>query len=167
VRASVAILIGLAALTGAAPLAAANATITIGRQDMAPVVRPGDRLGFATGAFRRREPQRGEMVVLRAPRGASGCADPGSPLVLRVIGVPGDRVRVGGGAVRRNGSVLAPLGRDPDYRRVFPVVPPGRYLVLGDNRPDACDAHRWTGEVFVARSALIGKVTSQVRGGFG
>ena len=38
---------------------------------------------------------------------------------------------------------IVPTALTPDYTASFPVVPPGQLLVLGDNRPGSCDAHKW------------------------
>jgi signal peptidase I len=39
----------------------------------------------------------------------------------------------------------------------WPPVPDGRLLVLGDNRPNSCDAHLWKPDAFVPESSVIGQ----------
>jgi signal peptidase I len=66
--------------------------------------RPGDGPGGRPGAWSRllpyREVQRGDIVVFHFP------LDPAEHVVKRVIGVPGDRIRLKDGAVYRNGKAV-------------------------------------------------------------
>jgi signal peptidase I len=100
-------------------------------------------------------PQRGDIAVLRAPGSAEDV-----DLIKRVIGLPGDRVRIQHGDVFINGR---PLG-EPYIRfrasYTYPVdgqevvVPDGQYFVLGDNRPNSRDSHLgW----FVPSENLVGR----------
>jgi signal peptidase I len=100
-------------------------------------------------------PQRGDIAVLRSPD-ASEDID----LIKRVIGLPGDHVRIAQGAVFINDRPL-----DEPYIRFraaydYPtndrdvVVPAGQYFVLGDNRANSRDSHfGW----FVPAENLIGR----------
>lgn len=65
------------------------------------------------------------------------------------------------GHVKRNGSVLTELyiREDPDYIDVEHVIPPGHIYVLGDNRNDSHDSHRW-GSVPVDR--VIGRADAVI-----
>jgi signal peptidase I len=109
-------------------------------------------------------PERGDMVVFVYP------IDRRQTLVKRVIGAPGDRIRISGKVVYRNGAALKEAYvvhktdyEDP-YRDNFPstanirveapaqamlvqnvvngevVVPAGKYFVLGDNRDNSWDS---------------------------
>src|SRR5262249_50195310 len=120
----------------------------------------------------------GDVVVIRYP------LDRRQTFVKRVIGVPGDRIRISNKVVYRNGSMLnEPYAvhktdvMDP-YRDNFPgeptaplsaaaddmlrshvgkgevVVPDGSYFVLGDNRDNSFDSRYWG---FVSATDLIGK----------
>jgi signal peptidase I len=100
-------------------------------------------------------PQRGDIAVLHSP-------DPTDDvdLIKRIIGLPGDRLRVERGTVFINDTPL-----DEPYIRfqatyTYPltdqdlVVPPDEYFVLGDNRPNSRDSHfGW----FVPADNLIGR----------
>jgi signal peptidase I len=121
---------------------------------------------------------RGDMVVFRYP------VDHRQTFIKRIIGVPGDRIRVVDKAVYRNGVQLTePYAvhktdfTDP-YRDDFPsqpttlfgdaasemlkshqvngeiVVPERSYFVLGDNRDASLDSRYWG---FVGYDDLIGK----------
>jgi signal peptidase I len=95
---------------------------------------------------------RGEIVVFH-PTVAAGADD--TPYIKRVIGLPGDRVELTGGAVRVNG---VPLEESAYVYRGEPTrptggttrwdVPPETLFVLGDHRGDSTDS----------RSAMLGLV---------
>jgi len=143
-----------------------------------------DRTAYADpGALGRhimpyREVQRGDIIVFSYPE------DVRQTYVKRVIGVPGDRIRMEKGQVIRNGRRLVEpytqhIAAYPDnYRDNFPqeptvstlphgrdmlehyvshgelVVPPGMLFALGDNRENSEDSRYWG---FVPRSYVIGK----------
>jgi signal peptidase I len=96
-------------------------------------------------------PQRGDVIVFRYPK------DPSRDFIKRIIGVPGDRVRVVEGIVYVNDVpieedyVSAHAGRDLEEEM---VVPEGNYFVLGDNRPNSSDSRAWG---FVPEENIIGK----------
>ena len=124
------------------------------------------------------EPKRGDIIVFRYPM------DIRQNYVKRVIGVPGDHIKVVDKVVYRNGKQLV----EPYARHVFPglepyrdnfpsepygpvydraremlaghvtsgelVVPPGNYFAMGDNRDNSLDSRYWG---FVPRENIIGK----------
>ena len=128
--------------------------------------------------FPRPTPVRGGMAVIRDP------ADRRQTYVKRVIGIPGDRIRIARKVVYRNGTVL----QEPyavhiteymdSYRDNFPsepqgpyanaalemlsshvvngevLVPEGKYFVLGDNRDNSLDSRYWG---FIDSRDVIGK----------
>jgi signal peptidase I len=117
--------------------------------------KQGDRILVNKFIYRLNPPQRGDIIVFQAPPQAvhgSGRKD----FVKRLIGLPGDVIQIKrNDGVYLNGSLLkeppgVPLpGYDwpldaygrPDgggYR-----VPDGCYFVLGDNRNESADSHKW------------------------
>jgi signal peptidase I len=142
---------------------------------MEPSLRPGDHLLVNKTV---RNPQRGEMVVFRFYE------DPSDTFIKRVIGLPGDRIRIENKQVIRNGERLVEdyaRNLDPyvdSYRDNFPrepnvhveksaaemlsrnvengevVVPEGTLFVLGDNRDRSLDS-RFFG--FVPQANVIGR----------
>jgi signal peptidase I len=100
-------------------------------------------------------PQRGDIAVLHSP-------DPTDEvdLIKRVIGLPGDRVRVEHGTVFINDQQLDEPYIHFQGSYTYPetdqnlVVPQGEYFVLGDNRDNSRDSHfGW----FVPADNLIGR----------
>lgn len=122
--------------------------------------------------------QRGDIIAFHYPE------DVRQTYVKRVIGVPGDRIRIENKQVVRNGQRLVEpytLHIDPmvrPYRDNFPappeydttprgrdmlenhvcngevVVPPGVLFAMGDNRENSADSRYWG---FVPRDYVVGK----------
>ena len=63
----------------------------------------------------------------------------------RVGAPPGTAVRIQPGQVLRNGEPLTEdfVAEDPEYQVDPQVIPPGFCYVLGDNRNQSHDSHRW------------------------
>jgi signal peptidase I len=98
---------------------------------------------------------RGDTVVFWYPQ------DTSKSYIKRVIGVPGDRVRVEGGLVYVNGTALhesyvPPENRDSNSWRdgEEQVIPEGKYFVLGDHRNQSSDSRMWG---YVPRENIYGK----------
>jgi signal peptidase I len=99
--------------------------------------------------------ERGDTVVFWYPQ------DTSKSYIKRVIGVPGDRVRVEGGQVYVNGTALVedyvpPENRDSSSWRDGDeqIVPEGKYFVLGDHRNQSSDSRMWG---YVPRENIYGK----------
>ncbi len=106
------------------------------------------------------EPERGDIIVFKYPE------QPDKDFIKRVIGVPGDRVRIKEKQVFINGQ---PLNHDygvhtdaniipgrVNHRDNFgpATVPEGAYFVMGDNRDNSYDSRFWG---FVDESAIKGE----------
>ncbi len=122
--------------------------------------------------------RRGDIIVFRYPMDVS------QTYVKRVVGIPGDRIRLSNKVVYRNGQPISEpyvyykTDYIDSYRDNFPgepntriseaaqemldknvvngevVVPPGRYFAMGDNRDSSFDSRYWG---FVPRENIIGK----------
>lgn len=98
------------------------------------------------------EIERGDMVVFWFP------GDPSKSYIKRVIGLPGDEVRISSGTVLVNGKPLPESYVPQEYRdrqsRPAIVLPPDYYYVLGDHRTSSNDSRNWGP---VARDQIYGK----------
>jgi signal peptidase I len=131
---------------------------------MEPAIRSGTMLVVDRFAYRGAAPRRGDVIAF------SGVV-PFMPLIIeRVAAVPGDRFAVRGGRAYVNGrplddarfsragyalsihdgdiwvdgnSIAQPVasGVDTNDRKARETVPPGCYLVLGDQRDRSIDSH--------------------------
>ena len=106
-------------------------------------------------------PAFGELIAFHYP------LDKTQILVRRVVGLPGDRLRVTDGTLYRNGSVvkqnipanvdLQSSGREMMLHNVVNgeiIVPPAKYFVVGDSRDHAFDSLNWG---FVDAAEIAGK----------
>jgi signal peptidase I len=129
---------------------------------MVPTIEPHDRIIANRLIYRVRDIRRGDIVVFTPTSSARATCGPevvgDVPFVKRVIGLPGDVVKVSGGVTTVNGTPFTVKdGREPQYEMTWPAVPPDHMLVLGDNRNESCDAHLWQPDPFVPESAVIGE----------
>lgn len=97
---------------------------------------------------------RGDIVVFASSE------DPAKDLIKRVIGLPGERIKVAGGNVYINGRKLDEVYAKHDERelRDSPIesrIRDDEYFVLGDNRPDSHDSRSFGP---IPASSVKGKV---------
>lgn len=116
-------------------------------ESSAPNFHTGHYLIIDEISYRFREPERGEVIVLRYP------VQPSRFFLKRIIGMPGERVLIKDGKVtifndeKPKGFTLVepyltqatfPAG---PYRDV--TLKPGEYFVMGDNRSGSDDSRMW------------------------
>ncbi len=107
---------------------------------MYPTLKDGQYTIVNKIIYRLHSPERGDIVVFRAPR------EPSKDYVKRIIGLPGEKVAFHHGRVLINDLYLQEpyLSTLPDYEDPQPVkVPQGYYYVLGDNRANSEDSHQF------------------------
>jgi signal peptidase I len=96
--------------------------------------------------------ERGDTVVFTYPK------DTEKSYIKRVIGLPGDHVRIDRGQVYVNDHPLAEDYVEADYRDDLSMreimVPPDEYFVLGDHRNSSSDSRVWGN---VPRKYIYGK----------
>lgn len=103
---------------------------------MTPGIEDGDRILVEPWSYMIGDVERGDVVVLRYP------LDPRVDYIKRIIGLPGDHVRLARGRVWVNGVKLEEPyvdARDTGSTTSL-VVEDGHYYVLGDNRPRSSDS---------------------------
>ena len=88
-------------------------------------------------------PKRGEVIVFEFPD--SNPNNPKKDFVKRVVGLPGETMRMFGGKVFVNEEVLnAPYLSHKDHSNASKVtLGEGEYYVLGDNRTHSNDSRSW------------------------
>lgn len=106
---------------------------------MRPSLLDGDRLVVDRVGHQLAGISRFDMIVLRYP------VDPGVDFVKRVVGLPGDRVRLERGGLFVNGTPIPQEFGHVEESASMPerIVPPDHYFVLGDNRPISCDSREF------------------------
>ena len=118
---------------------AVSARIRIESISMLPTLRAGDFVIVSRVAYWAGKPGRGDVIIFHYP------PDPDrEPYIKRIIGLPGDTVRVTQGKVLVNDHALIEpyISADPMYEGVW-TVPEGSLFVLGDNRNSSSDSHQW------------------------
>lgn len=119
---------------------------------MEPGLEDQERIFINKLVYRFESIERGDIIVFRYPR------DTRKSFIKRVIGVPGDRIRISYGHVYVNGEELSEPYVPPDYQdaRSFSeiVVPNNAYFVLGDHRSMSNDSREFGP---VMRSYVYGK----------
>ena len=124
---------------------------------MYSTLEEGDYLIINRMAYKFKEPQRGDIIVFKSDLQQ----DDGTTkdLVKRVIGIPGDTVKIENGKVYVNGEELVEPYLDEDITsgEVDTVVPKDSVFVLGDNRKISLDS-RYADVGFIKESDILGKV---------
>jgi len=98
-------------------------------------------------SYRFNEPDYADVVIFEAPKNED------YDYIKRIVGLPGDRVKVQGGKVYVNGQLYDESGyldvrirtHSGAYARegLTTTVPPGSYFVIGDNRDNSSDSRDW------------------------
>lgn len=118
---------------------AVSARIRVESISMQPTLFAGDFIIVNKLAYKLGEPGRGDVIIFHYP------PDPNrEPYIKRVIGLPGETVRIEGGKVYVNNVLLNEpyISAAPTYEGSW-VVPEDSLFVLGDNRNSSSDSHSW------------------------
>ncbi len=137
------ILRALLRLPGAYPLLAflLGRRVVINGWSMYPTLAPGERVLFDRLAYRQGSPRRGDVVLASHP------ARPGTRIVKRMVGLPGDRVAVHGDRCWVNGTPCGETGdggpaEPPDSARAWTLAD-GEWLLLGDDPHASTDSREF------------------------
>ena len=119
---------------------------------MLPRLEDHDRLFINKFVYHISSIQRGDVVVFHYPR------DPEKSYIKRVIGLPGDRIRIDHGRVWLNGRQLRENYVPEQYRDTRSmaemVVPEDSYFMMGDHRSISSDSREFGP---VERDLIYGK----------
>lgn len=117
---------------------AVSARVRVEGSSMEPSLHHGEFVIVNRLKYKFDAPQYGDVVVFHNPR------NPEQEYIKRVIGLPGDLVRVEGGEIYLNDQLLEEpyTAAPPRYSGQW-EVPSGTLFVLGDNRNNSSDSHTW------------------------
>lgn len=147
---------------------------TVDGESMLPTLTGGQKL-IVTDLFY--TPSYNDIVIVQAPK-----LDGGKPIVKRIIGLPGDTIRIDfdNGIVYRNGTALPVEEKggliyedghtinDLTTRNLEMVsgqdytVPEDSYFVMGDNRNNSKDSRLFSAIGFIDRKYIAGRAVFSV-----
>jgi signal peptidase I len=127
-----------------------TARILVQSVSMQPTLYESDFVLVNKLSYRFSQPGRKDVIVFAPP-----IENQPEPYIKRVIGLPGDEVRIANGLVLVNDEPLKEnyLAAPPAYSGIW-TVPDGMLFVLGDNRNNSSDSHHWG---MVPQESVIGK----------
>lgn len=129
---------------------------------MYPNFHDGEFLLTDKISYRFGEPQRGDVIIFKAPPSES-CAEIECEYIKRIIALPNDTVMVKNGQVYVNDQLLAEEYLPKDLitsqgsyllEGVKRKIPEGEYLPLGDNRNHSRDGREFGS---IPRQTIVGK----------
>jgi signal peptidase I len=126
---------------------------------MLPTLKVNERVIVDKTAYQSASPQRGDIIVMQ-PTKRLKQENFKDKLIKRIIGLPGETIKINQGKVYINGR---PINEDyimepPEYEQASTLLPKNSYFVLGDNRNNSYDSHYWG---FLPRSLIVGKIVWQ------
>jgi signal peptidase I len=140
-------------------------TYTVATDSMSPTLKAGDTISANTFEYKASSPQRGDIIIVRAPDGEKESNGHVQLFPKRVIGVGGDKIHIAACKVYVNDDIVlqvrggggCPPNVLPDFGPV--VVPANEYFLVGDNLTDSRDSRHWKHST-VTMDYIIGKVTT-------
>jgi len=116
---------------------AVSARVRVDGFSMRPTLQDGEYVLVNRLAFKTSIPDRGDIIVFESPLNKQD-------LIKRVIGLPGETVKIFNEQVIVDGHVLSEpyIAAAPVYNGEW-KVPENNLFVLGDNRNDSSDSHAW------------------------
>jgi signal peptidase I len=121
---------------------------------MVPTFQNGQYLIVDELSYHFAAPQRGDVIVFRYPK------DPSQFFIKRIVGLPGETVRIQGGTIyiqtasdttELNEPYVKNIGNGGDQTV---TLDSSDYFVMGDNRPESSDSRSWG---VLPRGNIIGR----------
>lgn len=122
---------------------------------MLPTLQINDRILIDKLTYRSKLPKRGDIILFK-PTKTLEKQNFKEGFINRIIGLPGETVKIKSGIVYINNKPLPEkyILEKPQYEYGAVKIPKSSYFVLGDNRNNAYDSHYWG---FVPKQLIIGK----------
>ena len=143
-----------------------SARVRVLGSSMVPTLNNGEYVLIGRLAYKLGDYQRGDIIVFRPPMypdiplwqrlfGLPNFGDQYEDYIKRIIGLPGETVRIANGTVFINDVALSEsyIAAAPIYYGEW-TVPEGQLFVLGDNRNNSADSHAWG---FLPEENILGK----------
>jgi signal peptidase I len=123
---------------------------------MQPTLQPQERLVVDRTSYQTQTPQRGDIVAVKSAS-ATTAGTAADPLTNRIIGLPGETVKIVAGKVYINDRPIQEeyLAAPSQQRLAATIVPENSYFVLADNRKNT---ENLGAKEIVTREAIVGKV---------
>ncbi len=130
---------------------------------MAPNYKSGQYYLSDEKVYQNTMPQRGDVIIYQNPRDAF------DQHIKRIIGLPGEKIKIMEGHVYINNSLLSePYLSSSVVTQTFGfikegeeiTIPADNYFLLGDNRPYSSDSREFG---FIPMSKIFGKITTCIK----
>ena len=122
---------------------------------MEPNFHDGEYILTNKFIYRFEEPKRGDVIVFKSPQNQD------IDFIKRIIGLPGDQIRLENNSFFINGKKLTEPYIAPELftyngsylqEGIEITIPEDHYIVIGDNRPRSSDSREWG---TIPKSAII------------
>jgi signal peptidase I len=137
-------------------------TMAVAGESMLPTARPGDTLVALVGPHHVKKLERFDVALFEVPPGL-GAGEFEPPWVRRVIGLPGEHLRLDGAEIIVDGKAvtLPQVIASANFPRTDVRLGTDEFYVLGDNRQRQLDSRLFGA---VPRSLMRGYVVKIIRG---
>lgn len=136
-------------------------TVHVLGSSMLYTLHDNDLLVASKISYKLHDPQRGDIIVFKPPDEAS------RDFIKRIIGLPGERVRIVNSVIYINDQVLHEpyLPEKWTYNNNWPasgqdqIILPDQYFVMGDNRNHSSDSRTFGP---ITRDSILGKAEVRI-----